>query len=311
MKIVFMGTPEFSVPALEACVQKHQVVGVFTQPDRPVGRGQKLSSPPVKVAALKHSLPVFQPEKLSEQGVFETLVRLSPDVIVVVAYGQILKKNVLELPRLGCINIHASLLPRWRGAAPIHWAILSGDRETGIGIMKMEAGLDTGPVYLEKKIPILESDTVTTLHDRLAQLGGEALLEVLSQLDQGLAFPKPQSEAGVTYAKKLDKDMQWLKSSMSAREALLRVRALNPWPGTSIKIGNERLKIVSASQGPKIQVKPGQVVLERGMILLGFSDAPIELKVVQWEGKKAIDVSEFVNGLSGKNLVLPLESNSG
>lgn len=306
LKIVFMGTPEFSVPALEACIREHKVVGVYTQPDRPVGRGQKLTPPPVKAAALKHSIPVFQPEKLSEPGVFENLQSLAPDVIVVVAYGQLLKKNVLTLPRFGCVNIHASLLPRWRGAAPIHWALMSGDKETGVGIMKMEEGLDTGPVYLEKKIPITEGDTVSTLHDGLSALGADALLEVLAGFEKGKTDSVVQPAAGATYAKKLDKDMQWLSSSMTAREAWLRIRALNPWPGTSVKVNGERLKIVAAKKGPTLNVKPGQIVLDRGMLLLGFSDGPVELVELQWEGKKAVVASEFVNGLQGRGLHLPL-----
>jgi methionyl-tRNA formyltransferase len=307
-RVVFMGTPEFAVPALQAIHTKHEIACVYTQPDRSVGRGLQVKASPVKVEAIKLGLSIAQPEKLTLAGEFEKLEALKPDVIVIVAYGQILKKNVLELPPLGCVNIHSSLLPRWRGAAPIQWAILGGDRESGVSTMKLVEKLDAGAVYLEARTPISADDTAGSLHDRLMKMGAELILPTLAGLENGSLKGKEQDESQVTYAQKLTKEMEWLDTSRSARELDLRVRALNPWPGTSIWIDSQRLKVKRAKPRADIQGRQGFVFEKAGMLLLGCSEGSLELEVVQWEGKKEIAPGAFLNGLHGRSQKLPLET---
>jgi methionyl-tRNA formyltransferase len=308
LRVVFMGTPEFAVPSLEACARAHDVVAVYTQPDRPVGRGLELRASPVKQAALKLGLPVSQPEKLTLPGELEKLAALKPDLIAVVAYGQILKKNVLELPRLGCVNVHSSLLPRWRGAAPIQWAILGGDRESGVSTMHLVEKLDAGDVLLQATTPISAEDTAGSLHDRLATLGAGLLGETLSGLEAGTLKGKPQDESKVTYASKLTKEMEWLDPALAARELDLRVRALNPWPGTSITVLGQRLKVRKAAPHPSLQGKQGELFERAGMLLLATSQGSLELKQVQWDGKKEVDAGGFLNGLKGRGEKLPLQT---
>jgi len=262
----------------------------------------------VKAEAFKLGLPVFQPEKLTLPGEFEKLQTLSPDVIVVVAYGQILKKNVLELPRLGCVNIHSSLLPRWRGAAPIQWAILGGDAESGISTMKLVEKLDAGAVYEEARTKISLEDTSQTLHDRLMGMGAEIILTTLAGLEAGTIRAREQDETRVTYASKLSKEMEWLDPSLSARELDLRVRALNPWPGTSIWLEAQRLKIKRVKIRADISAMPGLVFEKAGMVLLGCAEGSLELMTMQWEGKKEVDAGTFLNGLKGRGKSLPLET---
>ena len=305
-RVVFMGTPEFAVPCLEKLHSQYSVVGVYTQPDKPLGRGLEWSASPVKKKAVALGIPVFQPEKLSLPGEYEKLQSLRPDVIVVAAYGQILKQNVLDLPRLGCVNVHSSLLPRWRGAAPIQWAILGGDRETGITTMKMVAKLDAGDILLEKKTLIDAHETAQTLHDRLAAFGAEMMIPTLEGLDTGTLKARPQDESGVTVATKLTKDMEWLDPLTDTAETLdRRIRALNPWPGTRILLG-ERLKIKKAQVRQDIQGRPGDVFERAGMVLLGCKDGSLELLQVQWDGKKEVDAAGFLNGLRGRKQELPL-----
>src|SRR5690606_21769316 len=207
LSLIFAGTPEFSVPALEALVaSRHRVVAVYTQPDRPAGRGQQVTMSAVKQCALKHELPVEQPQTLKDSAAVERLAQWHADLMVVVAYGLLLPKNVLDTPRLGCVNIHASLLPRWRGAAPIQRAIQAGDKETGVTIMQMDVGLDTGPMLLERVTPIDARETASTLHDRLSTLGAEAVLEAIEAIAAGTASPRQQPEEGATYAAKIRKE---------------------------------------------------------------------------------------------------------
>lgn len=306
LRVVFMGTPEFSVPALNAVAQNFSVVGVYTQPDKPVGRGLGVKASPVKVKATELGIPVFQPEKLSLPGQFEQLQALNPDVIVIVAYGQILRKNILDLPRLGCINIHSSLLPRWRGAAPIQWSILSGDAETGISTMHLVEKLDAGAVLLQKKTPISPEDTATTVHDRLAQIGAELIVPTLEGLANGTLQARVQDESAVTYASKLTKEMEWLDPKEPAEVLDRKVRALNPWPGTSLNVG-QRLKIKRAKLHRSIQGPVGKIFERSGMVMLGTSQGSLELTSLQWDGKKEVDPSGFLNGLKGRGASLPLE----
>lgn len=316
LRVVFMGTPEFAVCALEAVHQAYSVVGVYTQPDKPVGRGLDVKCSPVKMKALQFGLPIFQPSKLSLPEEFSALEALKPDVIVVVAYGQILKKNVLDLPRLGCVNIHSSLLPRWRGAAPIQWAILGGDSETGISTMHLVEKLDAGDILLQAKTPISSDDTAETIHDRLAQLGSSLIVPTLEGLDRGTLRGIPQDISQVTYASKLSKEMEWLSPLESASTLDLRVRALNPWPGTSVWVSSrqdalaqgQRLKIKSAQPRLDIQAQPGKIFEKAGMLLLGTSQGALQLKRVQWEGKKEVDAAGFLNGLQGRGESLPLNT---
>ena len=302
-----MGTPEFAVEALRAVHRAHQIVGVYTQPDRPVGRGLDLKSSPVKKLALELGLPVFQPERLSLAGEFEKLHALRPDVIVVVAFGQILRRNVLDLPPLGCVNIHSSLLPKWRGAAPIQWAILGGDHESGVTTMKLIEKLDAGDILLQATTPISVSDTAGTLHDRLATMGAELIVPTLNGLASETLHGKNQDEALVTYASKLNKEMEWLDPSKSAADLDRRVRALNPWPGTSIFLGDgQRIKIKKAKVRPDIEGPVGSLFNRAGLLLLGTSSGSLELLTLQLEGKKEVDSAGFLNGLKGRNLSLPL-----
>jgi methionyl-tRNA formyltransferase len=307
-----MGTPEFAVSALEAVHSAHEIVAVYTQPDRPVGRGLDVRASAVKAKAVELGLPVAQPEKLSLPGEFEKLQELRPDAIVVVAYGQILRRNVLDLPRLGCINIHSSLLPRWRGAAPIQWAILAGDAESGVTTMHLVEKLDAGNILLQARTPISPSDTAGALHDRLMRMGAELILPTLQGLAQGTLPGQVQDEAQVTYAAKLTKEMEILLPTESAVVLDRRVRALNPWPGTSLWIAGEsgplRLKVKRAAPRADIQGTPGKIFEKAGMVLFGTASGSLELQAVQWDGKKEVDAMGFLNGLKGRGQCLPLET---
>lgn len=307
LRVVFMGTPEFAVPALKAIALNHQVVGVYTQPDRPVGRGLELRPSPVKRKALELGFPVFQPEKLALPGEFEKLAALKPEIIVVVAFGQILKKNVLELPRLGCVNIHSSLLPRWRGAAPIQRALLAGDSETGVTTMHLVEKLDAGDILRQEKTPISPADTAGTLHDRLAEMGAQLILPTLTGLADQVLTGKRQDESLVTYAAKLEKEEEWLDPNEPAESMDRRIRALNPWPGTSIKIEGQRLKLKKTRLWKQFSGTPGQLFEKTGMLLLGTPQGCIELCSVQWDGKKEVDAAGFLNGLRGRGKTLPLK----
>jgi methionyl-tRNA formyltransferase len=268
---------------------------------------------PIKKKALELGLPVFQPVRLSLEEV-ERLCSLKPDALVVAAFGQILKRNVLDLPPLGCINIHSSLLPRWRGAAPIHWALLSGDVETGITTMLMAEKLDAGEILLQKKTPIDEEDTVTRLHDRLAQMGAELILPTLEGLQSGQLKGKPQDESQVTLAGKINKEMEWLNPEETAEVLSRRVRALNPWPGTSVRTSfsagqaiGQRLRVKQVRLRDDILGVKGEIFEQNGRVLLGTSRGSLELLSVQWDGKKEISAHEFLNGLKGRGQSLPLQ----
>jgi methionyl-tRNA formyltransferase len=247
LRVAFAGTPDFSVPALEALiVSGHSVVGVLTQPDRPKGRGRQIAASPVKAAALAHGIPVSQPQSLKNEADRAELVAWRPDVLVVVAYGLILPRAALTLPRLGCINIHASLLPRWRGAAPIQRAILAGDAHTGVTIMLMDVGLDTGPMLLQERIAIEANDTGGSLHDRLAALGASALIEGLAKHAAGTLEAVPQPNEGVTYAAKIDKAEALIDWNRDALAIERQVRAFNPWPIAETRLEGEQLRVFGA-----------------------------------------------------------------
>jgi methionyl-tRNA formyltransferase len=302
LRVAFAGTPEFAVPALRAIAgSSHTLVGVLTQPDRPKGRGRVLTPSPVKQAALELGVPVAQPETLRTEAGRAALEEWRPDVLVVVAYGQILPPEVLKLPRLGCVNIHASLLPRWRGAAPIQRAILAGDRETGVTIMQMDEGLDTGPILLQRSLPIEATSTAATLHDRLAALGAEALLEALEGLERGDLVPRPQPAEGVTYAAKLEKSEALIDWSRTADEIERQVRAFDPWPVAETRFEGEQLRIHAAHavRGEEVapDVAPGTIVaVKPDAILVRCGQGLLAVTRVQRPGRRPVAAHEFALG---------------
>ena len=299
LRLVFAGTPEFAVPCLEACrASGARVAAVYTQPDRPAGRGRKLAPSPVKQAALAAGIAVEQPETLKTAQAQAALAAYAPDLIVVVAYGLILPRKLLAIPRLGCWYVHASLLPRWRGAAPIQRAILAGDAETGVDLMQMEAGLDTGPVLLEKRTPITRDDTGGTLHDRLAALGAEALAEGLRRVLAGETLhAAPQAAAGVLYAHKLDKAESALDFARPAITLERQVRAFDPWPGSDAQIAGERVRVWAARaiDGPS-KADAGTVIdAGRDGILIACGDGALRVTALQRAGGRRISAADYLN----------------
>ncbi len=306
MRIVFAGTPDFAVPALDALAAAgHELAAVYTQPDRPAGRGRKLQPSPVKQRAVALGLPVEQPASLNDSGAFERLRSYRPDLLVVVAYGLLLPRPVLELPRHGCINIHASLLPRWRGAAPIQRAIAAGDAETGISIMQMDAGLDTGPVLLARTIPIAPGETGGELHDRLAALGAEAVVEALGVLEAGALRPVPQPDTGMTYAAKLDKAEAEIDWAEPAAVIERQVRAFNPWPVAFTRHDGETLRIWAGQALPARGTEaPGTVVAaDKAGIDVTTGAGIFRIQTLQRPGGKKLGAQEFVNGRSLRGTV--------
>ena len=299
LRLIFAGTPEFAVPCLAACQSPgFEVVAVYTQPDRPAGRGRKLTPSPVKHAALAAGLCVEQPESLKPAVAQQTLAAYRPDLLVVVAYGLILPRAVLAVPTHGCWNVHASLLPRWRGAAPIQRAILAGDGETGVALMQMEAGLDTGPVMLERRTPISPRDTGGSLHDRLSLLGAQLLADGLAQLRTGHAPPaRAQADDGVTYAHKLDKIQARLAFQRTAPELERQVRAFDPWPIATAEIAGETLRIWAAQAlALDHDAPPGSVLAaNRTGIDVACADGALRITAVQRAGGKRITASDYVN----------------
>jgi methionyl-tRNA formyltransferase len=307
VRIAYAGTPEFAVPALLGLIgSRHSVVGVLTQPDRPKGRGRQLAASPVKQTAQSHEIPVSQPPSLKSAAERAELVSWRADALVVVAYGLILPRAVLDLPELGCLNIHASLLPRWRGAAPIQRAVLAGDRDTGVTIMRMDAGLDTGPILIQERVPIGDAETAGSLHDRLAQLGTAPLLAALEGLDKGTLSGTPQPAEGVTYAAKINKAEAVIDWTASATEIERKVRAFNPWPIAETMFGGEQLRIYSArtaGSGPSRAADNGPSGAAPGTILAIEADSAVvacgrgavALTAVQRPGGKPISAGDFAN----------------
>jgi len=298
LRIIFAGTPDFAARHLDALLSsEHQVVGVFTQPDRPAGRGKKLMPSPVKVLAEEKSLPVFQPASLRAEENQQLVANLNADVMVVVAYGLILPKAVLAMPRLGCINVHGSLLPRWRGAAPIQRSLWAGDAETGVTIMQMDVGLDTGDMLFKLACPITEEDTSATLYDKLAELGPQGLIATLQQLAQGTAQPQVQDEAQATYAEKLSKEEARLDWSLSAAQLERCIRAFNPWPMSWFAVDEQPVKVWKASVIPsKPTDKPGTIVeVSKAGIQVATADGILNLESLQPAGKKAMSAQDLLN----------------
>jgi methionyl-tRNA formyltransferase len=298
MRIVFAGTPAFAVPSLRAAHAHHEVVAVYTQPDRPAGRGRGLTPSPVKLEAIQRGIPVLQPLSLKKKSTQDALREMQPDVMIVVAYGLILPQAVLDIPQYGCWNVHASLLPRWRGAAPIQRAIEAGDDETGVCLMQMEAGLDTGPVLLAQSLEIGTEETGGQLHDRLSDLGAQVLRDALGLLRAGVRLPPhPQPEEGVAYAHKLDKAEAKLDWAQPAEVLARKVRAFNPWPVAEAHLAGERLRIHGAvSLDEAHDAAPGTLLgASRQGLDVACGRGVLRLRVVQREGGKAITAADYLN----------------
>lgn len=296
-RIVFMGTPDFAVPVLEKLIETQNVGGVVTQPDRPAGRGRQLQPPPVKVTAESANIPVYQPRSLKSEEAAEPLRAWQPDMIVVAAFGQILRPHVLDLPPQGCLNIHASLLPRWRGASPIHHAILAGDRETGISLMQMDVGLDTGPVYVQEAIPIRPDETAATLHDRLAELGAEMIEKHLDRILKGELTAAPQDDTTSTYAPMIKKEEGQIDWQQPAANIDRLVRAMTPWPGAFTTWHGKNLKILKAYPIEKAgSGEPGFVVEEGDGAAVLTGSGRLVLETIQLAGKTATAVEDFLRG---------------
>ena len=298
LRIIFAGTPDFAARHLYALLSSgHQVVGVFTQPDRPAGRGKKLMPSPVKVLAEEHGIAVFQPSSLRPQENQQLVADLNADVMVVVAYGLILPKAVLDMPRLGCVNVHGSLLPRWRGAAPIQRSLWAGDVETGVTIMKMDVGLDTGDMLYKLSCPITADDTSATLYDKLADLGPQGLIETLQQLADNTAKPEVQDEAQVTYAEKLSKEEAQIDWSLPAAQLERNIRAFNPWPMSWMMIDEQPVKVWKASViDCPVTAEPGTIIeANKQGIQVATSEGILNLESLQPAGKKAMSAQDLLN----------------
>ncbi len=309
MRIAFIGTGEIGVPTLEALLKsEHDVVGVVTQPDKPVGRTQQIEPPPIKKALMDNapnaspartgralSLPILQPAKIRDPQAIEQIRALVPDVIVVMAYAQILPRDVLEIPKIACLNLHASLLPRWRGAAPIQAAIAAGDRETGITVMYMDQGLDTGDILLQHKLDILPTDTGGSLHERLAQIAPEALLESLQMLEKNSAPRIPQDNAHTTSAPKLKREHGRIDWSEPAKVIERKIRAFNPWPGAFMQISGQNLKIFSAAV-VDLSGESGEILRSEKELVVAAGKGAVSLDEVQLEGKRRMTATEFLRG---------------
>ncbi|MFG1174925.1 methionyl-tRNA formyltransferase [Erwiniaceae bacterium CAU 1747] len=298
LKIIFAGTPDFAARHLDALLSSgHQIVGVFTQPDRPAGRGNKLTASPVKQLAEQHGIPVFQPKSLRPEENQQSVAQLDADVMVVVAYGLILPEAVLKMPRLGCINVHGSLLPRWRGAAPIQRALWAGDADTGVTIMQMDVGLDTGDMLHKLSCPVEAGDTSATLYDKLANLGPAGMLTTLTQLAEGKTTPEVQNEELVSYAEKLSKEEARLDWSLSAAQLERCIRAFNPWPVSYFIIDEQPVKVWKASVLPAVSnCKPGEILkADKQGIQVVTSDGVLNIEELQPAGKKAMKAQDLLN----------------
>lgn len=298
LRIVFAGTPDFAATVLQAVLgSRHQVIACYTQPDRPAGRGRKLTPSPVKAMALEHEIPVYQPLNFKAEEDVANLAALRADLMVVVAYGLILPKVVLDTPRLGCINVHASILPRWRGAAPIQRAIAAGDLESGITIMQMDVGLDTGDMLLKESTPISNTDTGGSLHDRLAQIGGSAIIDTLESIAEGTTQPQPQDDSLATYARKLSKEEGRLDWQRSAIELHNLIRAFNPWPVTHTELDDKTLRVWQAcSVEQHSDQAPGTLVaVNRDSLDVATGDGILRLTELQLPGGKRLPVAAILN----------------
>lgn len=298
MRVVFMGTPDFSVPALERIATEHEVVAVVTQKDKPKGRGMSVSYTPVKESALKLNIPIYQPDKVKEESFVDELRKLNPDVIVVIAFGQILSNDILTLPKYGCINVHASLLPKYRGAAPIQWAVIDGEEKSGVCTMKMDEGLDTGDIIDVDEITLDPKETGGSLFDKLAKLGGELILKTLQNLEFGKATFIKQDDSKSTYAKKMTKELGHIDFTKDAESIERLIRGLNPWPSAFTYLDGKVMKIWDADVVDAGGV-PGTVISEdKDLFVIATGSKALKVNELQLEGKKRMKASDFLNGRS-------------
>lgn len=299
LRLLFMGTPEFAVPSLQALLtSRHQVLAVITQPDKPAGRGQQVTAPPIKQLAVQHGLPVYQPEKLRDPQVADWIHSWQPDAIVLVAYGKIIPQEIIEIPPLGIINVHASLLPKYRGAAPIQWAIAEGETRTGVTTMLIDAGLDTGDILLARETEIGPEETAVELSERLARMGAELLLETLEGLQTGRIQPRPQDHSQATYAPMLKKEDGWIDWNWPAQKIHNRIRGFQPWPGAYTTFRGKTFHIWrSRITGETINLEPGEIACTGQRLQVGCGDGQaLELLEVQLEGRKRMDAKAFLCG---------------
>ncbi len=299
MKIVFMGTPEFAVPCLQKIIDEgHEVLGVVTQPDKPKGRGKKLSMPPVKELALKYDIPVYQPIKAREESFVETLKEINPELIVVVAFGQILPKSILDIPKFGCVNVHASLLPKYRGAAPLNWVIINGEEKTGVTTMYMDVGLDTGDMILKSEIPLDDEITAGELHDKMMIDGAEVLKETIDLISQGKAPREKQDDENTCYSPIMDKSLGNIDWKKPAKEIHNLIRGVNPWPSANTTYENQTMKIWKTKVlNEKSNNEPGTIIsVDKEGIKVCTADNLILISEIQMSGKKRMIVSEYIKG---------------
>ena len=299
MRIVFMGTPDFSVPALKAIVEAgHQVTAVVTQPEKPKGRGKDVQMTPVKIQALEYGIPVYQPVKVKTPEFVEVLKKEAPDAIVVIAFGQLLSKEILDLPKYGCVNIHASLLPKYRGAAPIQWAVINGDAVTGVTTMRMDEGLDTGDMILKEEVKIRADETGGSLFDRLSEVGAKLCVRTMEAIDAGTATYTPQDNSQATHTAKIYKEMGSIDWKQGAKEIECLIRGLDPWPSAYTRLGDKMLKIWKAQVvSEESGAEPGCIVkVEKDHILVQTGKGMLAISELQLEGKKLMPVEAFLNG---------------
>lgn len=308
MKVVFMGTPDFSVPCLQTIIDEgHDVVGVVTQPDKPKGRGKKLAMPPVKELALKYNIPVYQPQRVKTQEFVQVLKDINPDVIIVVAFGQILSKDILDIPKYGCINVHASILPKYRGAAPINWVIINGEKTTGVTTMYMDVGLDTGDMILKREMNIGTDETAGELHDKMMYIGADVLKDTLKLIEGGNPPREKQNDDEASYAPIMDKNLGNIDWSKNAVDIYNLVRGTNPWPSSYTKYNGEIMKIWKCLVLDKeSNAKPGKMLkVDKEGIQVCTNDKILLLKEIQMPGKRRMTVEEYIKGNDiNTNLVL-------
>ena len=298
MKLIFMGTPDFAVPCLEELIKAgHEIVGVFTQPDKPVGRKRVMTPPPVKVCAEKNGITVYQPDSVRTEESLTLMKELNPDCVVVVAYGKIIPSEMLKLPKLGFVNVHGSLLPKYRGAAPIQWSIIDGEKKTGVTTMQMDDGIDTGDMLEVSETEIGENETAGELFDRLAEMGGKLIVSSLSKLEKGELTPIPQDHEKSNYAKIISKEMALIDFNMSAENVFNLIRGFNPWPIAYTIIGDKRLKVFAAEKIGSVNGKAGEVVSSDGTLTVAFGDGNgLKFTDVQLEGSKRMSATEMLKG---------------
>ena len=298
MKLVFMGTPDFAVPCLEELINAgHEIIGVFTQPDKPVGRKRVMTPPPVKVCAEKNGITVYQPDSVRTEEALSLMKELNPDCVVVVAYGKIIPSEMLKLPKFGFVNVHGSLLPKYRGAAPIQWSIIDGETKTGVTTMQMDDGIDTGDMLEVSETEIGENETAGELFDRLAEMGGKLIVSTLSKLEKGELTPIPQDHEKSNYAKIISKEMALIDFNMSAENVFNLIRGFNPWPIAYTIIGNKRLKVFAAEKIGSVNGKAGEVVSSDGTLTVAFGDGNgLKFTDVQLEGSKRMSATEMLKG---------------